>query len=257
MLIPESRLPADKNVFKTALKITAAADMAAGRLNEPRGETKLRDAYIVSYAHLAKVAPDDLAERVNRFYESIVRARDLGDVDARTLTSAIVSPGEGDLEREVETNAEFGRLADEFKAFLAEVEAGRARQADTLRSSLSSLAEVFPRWKACVLLFVGLTAATVFVPAWFAWIVFSVATGLICWRGYRSSKMPAGLTGSFIDAIGLGLIGGLFIGTLLWGGLASPLQRNGLIRLSRDIHISSPEWFLCCLWNGKSPKGDR
>jgi hypothetical protein len=248
MLIPASRLPAGKDVFKTALKIAAAADLAAGRLDDVNGRVKLRDAYVVSYAHLADVVPDDFAEHMNRFHESIQKAHDLGDVDATTLAAAIVDPGEGNLERQRATTAEFGRLADEFKTFLAKAEAGMSGQGGSSSGSISLLAEIFPRWKACVLLFVGLTALTVFVPAWLASIVFSICAGFICWRGYRRPGVPA-----WPDVIGVGPMG-LFIGSFLSAIIAAPLQRSGLIRLSRDVHISSAEWFLCCLWDGKSPK---
>ena len=108
-----------------------------------------------------------------------------------------------------------------------------------------SLGEVFPRWKLCVLIFFGLTAITVFLPPNSGWLTFCLVSIVACWRGYREPKFPA-----WSDAIRLGLLG-VLIGSLLWS-FANPLQRNGLIRLSRDVHLSSPDRFMCCVWDGKS-----
>jgi hypothetical protein len=117
-------------------------------------------------------------------------------------------------------------------------------------SFAAAWSELFPRWKACVLLFVGLTVVTVFVPQHLAWGAFCLASAFVTWRGYRDASIPA-----WGDAIRLGLLGA-FVGTLLWALLAVPLQRNGLVRLSRDIYIAAPEWFLCCIWDGRSKGGD-
>jgi hypothetical protein len=107
-------------------------------------------------------------------------------------------------------------------------------------------AALFPRWKECVLLFIGLTALTVFVPQPLGWGVFCLTAYFVIWRGYRDASIPA-----WKNTIGLGLLSA-FVGTLLWSFVAVPLQRNGIVRLSRDIYIAAPEHFLCCIWNGRS-----
>ena len=112
------------------------------------------------------------------------------------------------------------------------------------------LSSLFPRWKACILIFAGLTVVTVFVPRQLAWGAFCLIAAFVSWRGYRDATTPA-----WVDAIRLGFLGAL-VGTLLWSLLAAPLQRNGLVRLSRDTYIAGPEWFLCCIWDGRSKGAD-
>lgn len=116
-------------------------------------------------------------------------------------------------------------------------------------SFAATWSSLFPRWKACVLLLVGMTTVTVFIPQQFAWAAFCVSAAFVSWRGYRDASIPA-----WGDAIRLGLLGA-FVGTLLWSFLAVPFQRDGLVRLSRDIYIATPEWFLCCIWDGRSKGG--
>lgn len=117
-------------------------------------------------------------------------------------------------------------------------------------SFAATWSSLFPRWKAYVLLFVGLTAVTVFLPQQLAWGAFCLAAAFVSWRGYRDASIPA-----WENAIRLGLMGA-FVGTLLWSLVAVPLQRNGLVRLSRGIYIAAPEWFLCCIWDGRSKGAD-
>jgi hypothetical protein len=135
---------------------------------------------------------------------------------------------------------------------LVNVSLGSPTPTDAPSPTFSALvSETAPRWKACVLVFAGLTVLTVFLPRDFSWAVFFLVSAYVCWRGYRDVRIPA-----WGDAIRLGLIGG-FVGSLIWLLLAGPLQRGALIRLSREVYVSSPEWFLCCIWDGHPPKAAR
>src|SRR5258708_2967897 len=86
--------------------------------------------------------------------------------------------------------------------------------------------KLFPRWKECILLFAILTAATVFVPQVFASVIFCVVSAVICWRAFGDERTWTEL----IFRFGLA---GVLVGSILWL-FAVHLQRNGLVRLSRD-----------------------
>lgn len=125
---------------------------------------------------------------------------------------------------------------------------GQEELSPTSPSFKTLVSQFFPRWKACVLLGAVLTALTVFVPHNGAWAIFCLVSVVVCWRGFRDPKIP-----KWGDFIRLGLIGA-FVGTLLFSFLVDPIQRNGLVRLSRDVYLSSPESFLCCIWDGQPPR---
>ena len=117
---------------------------------------------------------------------------------------------------------------------------------ESSRVSFSDLVRKFlPRWKECTLLFFVLTAITVFVPKNIGWVIFVTATILIALRGYRDPN-----TSLWGDLIRLGLIG-FFVATLLFSIIASPLQRQAIIEISRYTYIAKPNLFLCCLWDGR------
>ncbi len=105
--------------------------------------------------------------------------------------------------------------------------------------------DLFPRWKLCVVIFFALTIATVFVPSPLGWAAFCLASAVCVWRGYRAADIPL-----LFEVVRVAVIG-TFIGSLIWS-VAGPLQRHGLIRVSRDVRFMSPEVFACCIWDGKS-----
>lgn len=109
------------------------------------------------------------------------------------------------------------------------------------------LTDVVPRWKSCLVLFTVLTVATVFLPSTVGWILFVLATSGVILRGYRNPDIPC-----WVDMIRVVLLSAL-LGTLA-GSAAHNLHRSGLIRVSRDVHITHPEWFLCCIWSGRQEK---
>jgi hypothetical protein len=106
--------------------------------------------------------------------------------------------------------------------------------------------KMFPRWKLCVLLFFGLTVITGFVTHNVGWVVFCIGAIIVFWRGYRDPTIPM-----WGEVLRVGLLG-VLIGSAVYSLFAAPLQRNWLVRLSRDVDLPSPDSFLCCIWDGKS-----
>lgn len=120
-LFPESLLPADKETIKNAFRVAVIAHVAAGRIDSPAGQATLRDAYVTGYAHLALTAPDDVAERINRFYgfmRDLASVRDV--IDQEKLAAAIVKRGISDEDRAEETRClqQMADLTAEFRAFI-------------------------------------------------------------------------------------------------------------------------------------------
>lgn len=132
-------------------------------------------------------------------------------------------------------------LIDALLSVRRDANAGKASAQPSFAATWSS---TFPRWKACVLLFVGISIVTVFVPPRFAWGAFCLASVFVGWKRRDHSFSE------WANAIRLALVG-TFAGTLLWSLVAAPLQRDGIIRLSRDLNIKVPEWFLCCIWDDR------
>ena len=123
---PLSKLPADKETMKAALKMAAAYWATKGELDKSvEGEKMtLRDAYVSTYAMLADFVPDDLAARVNPLYRFIrttgerLKAGEQMDMKAHAEQLAKVEPSEDDQRASARALGEFQILAAEMTAYL-------------------------------------------------------------------------------------------------------------------------------------------
>ena len=129
-LIPASRLPAPVSEIKEAIQARALSALLAGKLDEVYGRMSYREACTSSYSMLACVAPDDVAQRVNRFYRFIREHSAVPTDTERALADAVLehAPLPSDREFDAATVAEMGRLIDEFREYLLRAERYHTRQ---------------------------------------------------------------------------------------------------------------------------------